>query len=130
METANTDTVMEALFDNEKPERQESTEIVVPMPDDDFEYVKQNIRAAIEKGNVALSELLEIARDSGHPRAFEVFTTLMSAIVTANKDLIETKETAQLIDQRSDAGDKPTINNNLILTTSDLAKLLEQHKPN
>jgi hypothetical protein len=125
-EEANTDTAMEALFDNEK---KESTELVVtPMPDDDFEYVKQNIRGAIEKGNVALSELLEIARDSGHPRAFEVFTTLMAAIVTANKDLIETKETAQKIDQRSDAKDKPTINNNLILTTADLAKLLDQHK--
>ena len=119
------DTAMEELFGEEQPK----TEVLVPVveADDDYEYVRQHIRNVMDKGNIAMTELLEIARDSGHPRAFEVLSTLMSTVVTAGKDLMDAKETAQMIEQRKEGGGKQ-VNNNLIITTAELQKLLAAAK--
>ena len=40
--------------------------------DTDFQYARENLYNLIERGQDGLEELLEIAKQSEHPRAFEV----------------------------------------------------------
>ena len=40
--------------------------------DTDYEYTRDNLKAIIEKGSEALDGILELAKESEHPRAYEV----------------------------------------------------------
>ena len=125
MDNKHEDAILESIFKSDQVIK-ECTELV-EYSNNDFEYAKQNIRNAIEKGNLALDELLLIARESGHPRAFQALSELIAVLTTANRDLIETKEVNQMIEKRED-GEGNVINNTLNITTSDLAKMIEDSK--
>jgi len=45
--------------------------------DQDFDYSRSNYYELIEKGNLALDGILEVAKESQHPRAYEVAATMM-----------------------------------------------------
>lgn len=94
--------------------------------DDDYEYIRGNIITTLENGNEALETMLELAKQSQHPRAFEVFATLMKTVSETNKDLLDVSEKKQRIDLKNNGGDKPkTVTNNLFVgTTSDLQRVL------
>lgn len=57
--------------------------------DDDAEYARTNIRELIEKGNVAMENLLHVAKESEHPRAYEVAANMLKNLTDMNKDLLE-----------------------------------------
>lgn len=70
-----------------------STEIVETKPVDvvetDTEFARKNIRDLIDKGNVAVDNLLQVSKESEHPRAYEVVAGLMKTMADLNKDLLE-----------------------------------------
>lgn len=97
--------------------------------DDDYEYARGNIISALETGNEALNKMLELAAQSQHPRAYEVFATLMKTISDTNKDLLDLSQKKQRIEQKQNGGQSKTVNNNLFVGTStDLQRLLELKK--
>jgi hypothetical protein len=57
--------------------------------DDDAEFARQNIRELIEKGNDAMDNLLMVAKQSDHPRAYEVAANMLKSLTDMNKDLME-----------------------------------------
>jgi hypothetical protein len=57
--------------------------------EDDAEFARQNIRSLIEKGNVAIDNLLSVAHQSDHPRAYEVAANMLKSLTDMNKDLME-----------------------------------------
>jgi hypothetical protein len=73
----------------EPPKKQ----IVVPEDtteaDRDYKYARDNFYNVIEKGTQALEDLLDVASQSQHPRAYEVLATTMKTLIDANKDLVE-----------------------------------------
>lgn len=93
---------------------------------DDYEYARGNLISTLETGNEALQRMLELAGQSQHPRAYEVFATLMRTISDTNKDLLELSQRKQRIDQKANpAASGKTVNNNLFVgTTSELQKIL------
>jgi len=96
--------------------------------EEDFDYARDNIKGAIDNGTEALEQLIDIADQSQHPRAYEVISTLINTIVSANKDLLDLSKKKKEI-AASDKKEGPqTINNNLILTTADLQKMLAANK--
>lgn len=111
----------------EKPE----VEVLAPQTDDvhnDFKYTRENLYSVIEQGNKALEDMIDVARASEHPRAYEVVGTLMKTLVDANKDLLDLSKKKKDL-QKTDEKDMPqTVNNNLILSTADLQKMIENAK--
>lgn len=94
--------------------------------DDDYEYARGNLISTLETGNEALQRMLELAGQSQHPRAYEVFATLMRTISDTNKDLLELSQKKQRIEQKESGGQSKTVNNNLFVgTSSDLQRLLD-----
>lgn len=57
--------------------------------DDDSEFARQNIRQLIEKGNDAIDGILNVAKASDHPRAYEVAANMLKHLTDMNKDLME-----------------------------------------
>ena len=95
---------------------------------DDYEYARGNMIAVIEKGQEALSGILDVATMSQHPRSYEVVATLVKAVADANKDLLDLSKKRKDL-EKVDNGGPQTVNNNLYLgSTADLLKLLKDNK--
>jgi hypothetical protein len=96
--------------------------------DDDFEYARGNLIAVIEKGQEALSGILDVAGMSQHPRSYEVAANIMKTLADAQKDLLELQLRRKKL--HGDEGPK-TVNNNLFLgSTADLQKLIKKQMDN
>lgn len=95
--------------------------------ENDYEYARENFYNVIEKGTQALEEMLDVAKASEHPRAYEVVSTLMKTLVDANKDLVAMGEKMK---KSEDPEEKKSVtNNNLFVgSTSELQKLLKDMK--
>ena len=57
--------------------------------EDDANFARSNIRSLIEKGNKAMDQLLTVAKESEHPRAYEVAANMIKSLSDLNKDLLE-----------------------------------------
>lgn len=57
--------------------------------DDDAEFARNNIRNLIQQGTTAVDGILNVAKESEHPRAYEVAATLIKSLSDLNKDLME-----------------------------------------
>mgnify|MGYP003321330787 CR=1 FL=1 len=97
---------------------------IEPTVEADFDYARGNIIVAIEKGQEALSDMLQVAQRSQSPRAFEVVSDLVKTLSQTNKDLLELMKQKKII-ENSD-GPK-TVNNNLFVgSTTELLKLMKK----
>jgi hypothetical protein len=56
---------------------------------EDTEFARDNIKNLINKGSIALDNLLQVARESEHPRAYEVAATMIKNLSDSNKDLLD-----------------------------------------
>ena len=93
--------ISEALNIEEPAEFEIVPEPVRPVPEvlpvvdmktaveDDANFARSNIRSLIEKGNKAMDQLLTVAKESEHPRAYEVAAGLIKNLSDLNKDLLE-----------------------------------------
>lgn len=97
----------------------------------DIEAVRKNVAEVMETGKEAMLEMLEIAKQSEQPRAFEVVSTLMKTLLDANKDFadISTKKkfAKEEVNGPKEAAQTNTVNNNLIVSTADLLKMLKDN---
>jgi len=96
--------------------------------DNDFEYARGNLYQVIANGSNALQELLEVAQQSQHPRAFEVVATLVRTLSDANIALMDLSKKKQNIETAANGGTNPsTVNNTLFVgSTGDLQKLIKK----
>ena len=82
------------------------TEIIpiqsVDVVETDTEYARTNIRSLIDKGNVAVDNLLQVSKESEHPRAYEVVAGLMKTMADLNKDLLELQKRKRDLQPQSD----------------------------
>ena len=96
---------------------------------EDLEEARQNVKGVIETGDEALREMLEIAKQSEHPRAFEVVSTLMKTMLDANKDLADISTKKRFVKEEiaspKEAAQTNVTNNNLIVSTADLLKMIK-----
>ena len=94
---------------------------------DDFEYARGNLIAAIEKGQEALTDIVSVAGMSQHPRAFEVVATLLKTVADANKDLLELQKRKR--DLTGETAAPTTVNNNLFVgSTTELQQLIKKQR--
>lgn len=82
-------------FEIVEPVVQPTTDVVVStslendVVGEDAEFARKNIRSLIEKGTVAMDNLLNVANASEHPRAYEVAAGLIKNLADLNKDLLD-----------------------------------------
>jgi len=98
--------------------------------DKDYEYARSNFYNVIESGTEALEQMLEVAKASEHPRAYEVVSTIMKTLVDANKDLVamSTKKVENEEKANPDSSKAVTNNNLFVGSTNELQQLLKDMK--
>lgn len=95
--------------------------------ENDTKYVRQNFYDLIEKGHGAIDELLAVADQSQHPRAYEVLANMLKTMGDINKDLLDMHAKKQKI--TGEVPEKQEVNNNLYVgSTSELLQLLNKDK--
>lgn len=55
----------------------------------DFNFARDTIREAIQRASLAAIDAVTLAQSGDQPRAYEVVGTMLTAIVNANKELVE-----------------------------------------
>lgn len=91
----------------------------------DIELAKRNIENIINLGDDSVKEMVEIAKQSESPRAFEVVSTLMKTLLDANKDYVEMSTKKRYAREEANPSKQQVTNNNLIVSTADLLKMLK-----
>jgi len=98
----------------------------------DIEKARKNIEHIVELGRDSLEEIITLAKQSESPRAFEVASTLMKTLLDANKEFAEmstrkkyAKEEILNPKVEEESSTTNVTNNNLILSTADLLKMLK-----
>ena len=131
MTNPNDDIPFEDIFEIEPVKPSEIT--VYDAPSDnadsyDLEASRQNIHHLIQKGTVALDELISVARQSQSVAGFEAVTKMLTALSNINKDLIvvqEKKKQMKIADDKKTMPEK-IVQNNYTVTTEEFAKIIEE----
>jgi hypothetical protein len=124
---------MEDIFDIEV----ESTDIEPAKPrpsreadkDDqtkDYEYTRGQLYSLIDKGTEALNGALEVAQESGHPRAYEVAVNAMKQVADATDKLMDLQQKMKNLEAPTKRETNNTTNNLFVGSTADLQKMLKQ----
>ena len=97
----------------------------------DYEKSRDTYYDLIDKGKDALDMMMEVARESEHPRAFEVLSGLMKNIADVNDKVMDlNKKHKDINKEETKQVENQTTNNMFIGSTADLQKMLQQaNKP-
>jgi len=126
---------MEDLFDidmagGEIVETEQVTEQVPVKSEDDqkkdYEYSRGQLYSLIEKGREALDGALEVAQESGHPRAYEVAVNAMKQVADTTDKLLDLQRKMKDLDAPTKKAGPTTVNNTMFVgSTADLQKMLK-----
>lgn len=97
-----------------------------PSVQDDFDFARASVYNLADKSQEAIDLMMDVARESEHPRAFEV----LSNMIKQNADLVEQlmimQQRKQKLEEpkKKEEAQKITNNNVFVGTTEDLQRLL------
>ena len=107
-----------ALFDEEQKKNF--------VHEQDYEYSRDTYYDLIEKGRESLELMIEVARESEHPRAFEVLSNMIKGIADVNDKLMDlNKKQKELQKDDKPAETTNTTNNLFVGSTTELQRMLQ-----
>ncbi len=92
----------------------------------DYEYTRGQLYTLIDQGGEAVRGALEVAQESGHPRAFEVATNAMKQVADMTDKLADLHKKMKDLDEEKKGPTKVTNNAMFVGSTSELQKMLKQ----
>lgn len=100
--------------------------------ENDYEYSRDTYYDLIEKGRESLELMIEVARESEHPRAFEVLSNMIKGIADVNDklmDLNKKRKDIEKVDNPKALEGPTTTNNNIFVgSTTELQRFLQNEK--
>jgi hypothetical protein len=107
---------------------------VIPESNDkienDYDVTRNNLRELLSTGQAALTHALEVAKQSEHPRAFEVVGNLMKQLADVNQQLMDIHQQKAKLDApkgvSKSGGDKVTNNAIFVGSTAELNKMIKK----
>ena len=102
------------------PERSENIET-------DYRYARENLYGLVERGQDAIEGILQLSKETEHPRAYEVAGQLIKTVGETSEKLIDLQQKLKkLEDEEQKVG---TQHNHLYVgSTSELQKFLKKNK--
>tara|TARA_Y100000385_G_scaffold224903_1_gene235223 strand:+ start:455 stop:802 length:348 start_codon:yes stop_codon:yes gene_type:complete len=92
---------------------------------DDFEYSRSTYYELLDKGREGLDLMMEVARESEHPRAFEVLSSMIKQQSEVTDRLMDLqKKKVDLNGPKKEEKKQLTQNNVFVGSTADLQKML------
>ena len=95
--------------------------------DNDYNYSRSTYYELVEKGKESLELMIEVARESEHPRAFEVLSGMIKNISDVNYRLMDLNKKKKDLDKSEEIKNIATTTNNLFVgSTAELQKILKK----
>ena len=94
----------------------------------DYEMSRANLHNLVMKGQEAVDGILDVARASDHPRAYEVAGQLIKHVADTTDKLIDLQGKMKELDKEDKKGPTNVTNAMFVGSTADLQKLLKQQK--
>jgi len=92
----------------------------------DYDKTRANLLDLLNKGQDALTTALAVAKQSEHPRAFEVVGNLMKQVADINSQLMDLHQQKQKIDEPKGGAKIVTNNAIFVVSTSELNILIDK----
>ena len=96
--------------------------------DNDYKYQRENFYGLIEKGSHAIDGILELAKESDHPRAYEVAGNLIKQVSEVTEKLGDLQEKMKKLKEVPNNAPKNVTNALYVGSTAELQKLLKKKK--
>jgi hypothetical protein len=95
--------------------------------EDDYQLARSTLRNLIYKSENTLDDMIELAKNSEHPRTYEVAGQLIKTVSDVAKDLIELQKKVKDLKDGDPISAKNVTNNNVVFagSTAELFKMLK-----
>ena len=138
-EMKNTDDVLDEVLGVLDPVEKELglNKIDIPVPvisrpskekedvDADYEYQRENFYDLIEKGQDAIQGILNVAKESDHPRGYEVAGNLIKQVAEVTEKLGDLQEKMKKLKEVPNSAPKNVTNALFVGSTAELQKMLK-----
>ena len=129
------DIIDEALGAVELAKSEPVQKKVIPRPkednedlENDYKYQRENFYNLVEKGTDAIEGILEIARESEHPRTYEVAGNLIKQVAEVTEKLGDLQEKMKKLKEVPNNAPKSVTNALYVGSTAELQKMLRDRK--
>ena len=92
----------------------------------DYEYQREQFYKLVDRGSVAIDGILELAKESEHPRAYEVAGQLIKNVAEVTEKLGDLQEKMRKLKEVPDSGPKSVTNALFVGSTAELQKMLKE----
>ena len=114
----------------EADEQPTTDKIISPLYNDndiekDYEYQRENFYNLVEKGSTAIDGILELAKESEHPRTYEVAGNLIKQVAEVTEKLGDLQEKMRRLKEVPNTAPKSVTNALFVGSTAELQKLIK-----
>jgi len=109
--------------------KEKAAPVVIPKGDDvdvDYDYQRQNFYTLIDKGQDAVDGILELAKESDHPRAYEVAGNMIKNVADVTEKLVQLQEKMKKLKEVPGKAPKNVTNALFVGSTAELQKMLKK----
>ena len=93
--------------------------------EDDYKYQRDNFYNLVEKGSAAIDGILELAKESEHPRTYEVAGNLIKQVAEVTEKLGDLQEKMRKLKEVPSNAPKNVTNALFVGSTTELQKMLK-----
>ena len=131
----NTDESLSKIFDIEPIQQEilpaEVKEVSIETSnkiETDYDESRENLKELLVSGKAALEHALTVAKQSEHPRAFEVVGNLIKQLADVNQQLMDIHQQKKKLEEPGKAQASKQVTNNSIFvgSTADLNKMIKK----
>ena len=91
----------------------------------DYEYQRNNFYNLVEKGSSAIEGILELAKESEHPRTYEVAGNLIKQVAEVTEKLGDLQEKMRRLKEVPNTAPKSVTNALFVGSTAELQKMIK-----
>ena len=122
----------ELLEITEKVPVKKETKVIVPRPKDDedisadYKYSRENFYNLVERGQDAIDGILELAKESEHPRTYEVAGQLIKNVGEVTEKLLDLQRKLKDLKEVPNSAPKNVTNALFVGSTAELQKMIKK----
>ena len=106
---------------------------VIPRPkeqediDSDYKYSRENLYNLVERGQDAIDGILTLAKETEHPRTYEVAGQLIKNVGEVTEKLLQLQEKMKKLGEETKKAPNKVENNLFVGSTAELQKLIKNN---
>jgi len=107
---------------------------IIPIPkrkeniDTDYKYGRETLYNLVERGQDAIDGILDLCKETEHPRAYEVAGQLIKTVGETAEKLLDIQKKVKDLEKEDEEKRIGTQNNLFVGSTSELQKFLKKNK--